>query len=100
MIVGLEGAGLPIYQDQVSRENQIQRDQERNQEVEETNPQQVTSDTVSFSPEAVALAQDAVTATNEAPEVAVDQESQEAQPQPESVPQGATLPGQYLDLQV
>lgn len=93
------GVGSFIYQEEISRINQIQRSQESNQEVEETNPQQVSSDTASFSSEALALAQDAVAATNEVPEVTVDQESQGAQPQQETVPQGTTPPGQYLDVQ-
>ncbi len=93
------GVTTLVYQEQVSRENQIQRDQGPAREIEEVNNNQVATDVASFSSEALELAQTAVSAVEVSQEVDIDQQSQEAGGAPAN-PEGGSSPAQYLDLRV
>lgn len=91
------GIGSLVYQEQVSRETQIQRDQSANNETEENNSRQAPADVATFSSAALELSRTAVTAVEESPEVEVDQESQEVST-PVAGDEGSAPPGQYLDV--
>ena len=88
-----------IYQEQVARENQIQRDQTARQEPEEQSSRQGSADVTSFSSEGLELARTAVTATQAAPEADLEQKpSQDEQAVPVSQESGAS-PAQHLSIQ-
>lgn len=99
MIGGSEGVNTLIYQEQVSRQNQVQRDQVGSRESEENNSQQKISDVTSFSAEGLELARTAVAASGQTPEALLEQ-----QPDAEHVvPAGqanTSLPAQLLDIKV
>ena len=88
-----------IYQEQVARENQIQRDQAGRQESEEKSSRQGSADVTSFSAEGLELARTAVTATQAAPETEMEQKpQQDEQVVPVSQTSGSS-PAQYLNIQ-
>jgi len=92
------GVGSLVYQEQVSRENQIQRDQNANNETEENSSRQAqTEDVATFSSAALELSRTATTAVEESPEVEVDQQSQDVSTSV-SRQEGSAPPGQYLDV--
>jgi len=92
------GVGSLVYQEQVSRENQIQRDQNANNDTDENSSRQVrTEDVTTFSPAALELSQTAVTAVEENPQVEVDSQSQDAGTSV-SGQEGSAPPGQYLNF--
>lgn len=92
------GVTTLVYQEQVSRENQIQRDQGSARETEETSNNQVATDVASFSSEALQLARTAVSAVEGPEAVDVDQQSQDVAPPVN--PEGGSSPAQYLDIRV
>ncbi len=85
MISESGGPTTLIYQEQVARENQIQRDQAARQEPEENSSRQGSADVASFSAEGLELARTAVTQTQASPEADLEQKPQEEQVVP--VPQ-------------
>ena len=91
------GVGSLVYQEQVSRENQIQRDQSANNETEENSSRQASTDVATFSTAALELSRTAVSVVEESPEVEVDQKSQEAEVQ---IPtrETETSPAQHLNI--
>ena len=90
------GVTTLIYQEQVSRENQIQRDRSENQEIEENSTSQLTGDVTSFSQQGLELARTAVTATQAAPEALVENESESQNNQ--EMPRSSGAPAQFLDI--
>ena len=96
----IESTGVTslINQEQVARENQIQRDQTARQEPEEQSNRQGSADVTSFSSEGLELARTAVTETQAAPEADLQQKPQEEQVVPVSQTRGSS-PAQYLDIQ-
>ncbi len=96
----IESAGITsqIYQEQVARENQIQRDQAGRQESEEKSSRQGSADVTSFSAEGLELARTAVTATQAAPEAELEQKPQDEQVVPVIQTSGSS-PAQYLNIQ-
>ncbi len=92
------GVTTQIYQEQVARENQIQRDQAGRQESEEQSSRQGSADVASFSAEGLELARTAVTAPQEAPGSELEQKPQEEQVVPVSQTSGSS-PAQYLNIQ-
>jgi hypothetical protein len=96
-----ESSGITtlVYQEQVSRENQIQRDQDVSRETEDSNvsSSQGTADVASFSSAALELARTAVSSVEEAPQAEVDQQSQQSQPASSSGG-GGSEPAQYLNI--
>jgi hypothetical protein len=98
MILESSGPTTLIQQEQVARENQIQRDQAARQEPEEQSGRQGTGDVTSFSSEGLELARTAVTATQAAPEADLEQKPQEEQVVPASQTSGSS-PALYLDIQ-
>ena len=93
------GVTTLIYQEQVNRENQIQRDQGAKRETDENSSRQATSDVTTFSAKGLELARNAVTATQAVPEAALERESQEEQFVPASQTDGSS-PAQHLDIRV
>ena len=93
------GVTTLIYQEQVNRENQIQRDKGAKQETDEKSSSQGTSDVTTFSDKGLELARTAVTATQAAPEAALERESQEEQIMLASQANGPS-PAQHLDIRV
>ena len=93
------GVTTLIYQEQVARENQIQRNQAARQETDEQSSRQGSTDVASFSAEGLELARTAVTATQESPEAALEQKSQEDQVVPVNQA-SVSSPAQLLDIQV
>jgi len=87
-----------VYQEQVARENQIQKDQAGRQETEEQGRRQVSGDVTSFSSEGLELARTAVTGTQEAPEAELAQKPQEEVVVPERQASSSSF-AQYLDIQ-
>jgi hypothetical protein len=98
MILESSGPTTLIQQEQVARENQIQRDQAARQEPEEQSSRQGTGDVTSFSSEGLELARTAVTATQATPEADLEQKPQEEQVVPVSQTSDSS-PAQYLDFQ-
>ncbi len=97
----IESAGITsqIYQEQVARENQIQRDQAGRQEPEEKSSRQASADVTSFSAEGLELARTAVTATQAAPEAELEQKpQQDEQVVPVSQTSGSSS-AQYVNIQ-
>lgn len=88
------GVTTLIYQEQVNRENQIQRGRSENQETEETSVRQPTADVTSFSQQGLELARTAVTAAQASPEASVQNEPQDKQ----AVQARGSSPAQYLDI--
>lgn len=88
-----------VYQEQVSRENQIQRDQAANKETEDNSNRQGAADVASFSSKGLELARTAVSAVEAAPQVEVDPQAQETGLPPASQEDGSS-PAQYLDIRV
>ncbi|TKB06063.1 hypothetical protein [Desulforhopalus sp. IMCC35007] len=88
------GVTTLIYQEQVSRENQIQRDRSENQEIEENSTSQLTADVTSFSQQGLELARTAVTSAQAAPEAALENESQNNQ----EMQRSSGAPAQFLDI--
>lgn len=99
MIGGSEGVSTLIYQEQVSRENQIQRDQASSRETEENKSQQGVSDVTSFSAEALELARTAVTATGQNPEAVLERQPDGEQIMPAGQ-ENTSSPAQLLDIRV
>lgn len=91
------GVTTLIYQEQVARENQIQRDQAARQGSEEKSSRQGSTDVTSFSAEGLELARAAVTATQAPPEAELEQKPQEEQVVPASQTNGFSS-AQYLDI--
>jgi hypothetical protein len=91
------GVASLIYQEQVARENQIQRDQAGRQESEEKSRRQGSADVTSFSAEGLELARTAVTATQAAPEAELEQKPQEEQVVPVSQTSRSSS-AHYLDI--
>ena len=89
------GVTTLIYQEQVNRENQIQRGRSENQETEENSVRQSTSDVTSFSQKGLELARSAVTAVQASPEATVQNEPQGQQ----ALQARGSLTAQYLDIQ-
>lgn len=94
------GVSTLVYQEQISRENQIQRDQDGAREVEESSNNQAAADVTSFSAEALELAQAAVSAVENPQEASIDQRSDDSQPQPPAQEGGGSDPAQFLDIRV
>jgi hypothetical protein len=88
------GVTTLIYQEQVNRENQIQRDRSENQDIEENSTGQLTADVTSFSQQGLELARTAVTATQATPEATVESEPQNNQEMQAS----SGAPAQFLDI--
>ena len=84
MISESGGPTTLIYQEQVARENQVQRDQAARQEPEENSSRQGSADVASFSAEGLELARTAVTQTQASPEADLEQKPQEEQVVPVS----------------
>lgn len=87
-----------IYQEQVARENQIQKDQAGKKETEEQSSRQGSADIASFSAEGLELAKTAVTATQDAPEAELEQKPQDEQVVPVSQASSSSFT-QHLDIQ-
>lgn len=92
------GVTTLIYQEQVARENQIQRDQAGKKETDERANQQAFSDVTSFSAEGLELARTAVTATQEAPETEMEQKPPEVAVVPDRQASDSSF-AQRLDIQ-
>jgi len=89
-----------IYQEQVARENQIQKSQASRQEPEEKSSPQGSADVTSFSAKGLELARSAVTTTQPAPKAELEQKpQQDEQVVPVSQTSGSSS-AQYLDIQV
>jgi hypothetical protein len=93
------GVTTLVYQEQVSRENQIQRDQSVNRETEDNSNRQVSADVTSFSSAALELSRTAVSAVETTPVVEPDSQAQETGFQPADQQEGSS-PAQYLDVRV
>lgn len=101
-----ESGGLTslIYQDQVSRENQIQREQAERQGTEEKSSRHGSGDVASFSAEALELAKTAVTSTEASPEAVLKQKAQKSQEEEQAAAPvyqtNNSSPAQHLDITV
>lgn len=98
MISESGGPTTLIYQEQVARENQIQRDQTARQETDDNSSRQGSADVTSFSAEGLELAKTAVTATQAAPEADLEQKLQEEEVVPVSQQSDSSY-AQHLDIQ-
>ena len=101
-----ESGGLTslVYQDQVSRENQIQREQAERQGTEEKSSRHGSSDVASFSAEGLELARIAVTATEATPGAVLEQKTQKSQEEEQAAAPvyqaNNSSPAQHLDITV
>ena len=93
------GVTTLVYQEQVGRENQIQRDQGASRETEDNSSRQAqsTADVTSFSAAALELARTAVSSVEATPEVEDNQQPLDAQAARANA-EGGSEPAQYLDV--
>ncbi|PHR30536.1 MAG: hypothetical protein COA36_00580 [Desulfotalea sp.] len=91
------GVTALVYQEQVGRQNQIQRDPLSGQEIEEEGRSPGSGDVASFSTEGLELARTAVVGKQGGADVDLEQESEEEQ-SADAGQQEDSLPAQFLDI--
>lgn len=87
-----------VYQEQVARESQIQKDQAARQETEGQGRRQESADVTSFSSEGLELARTAVTGTQATPEAEMQEKPQEGVVIPQRQASSSSF-AQHLDIQ-